>query len=386
VQVQDAFGNTVPGSTATITAHSTSTGTGAVAGTLSANANGVNGSAMFNNLWYNLGNPVASETVTPYFTSPGLIPATNNPTLVNFVFGLITLTNGNSVVRINPNTQDGIYSWTVDGAQKIDQEWFWLRQDPTNQQTSFDDLAAPLGAALTTSNAIVNYLTSALNVNVGFLLKGGTNGSGASDLTETISIQNTTNAALTLHIFQYSDFDLSANADTVSFPTNNSAVQQSSAGTMTETVQSPTPNFHESSYYALTLNKILGVTPATLSNTILNSSPGDQTFAEQWDVTLQPNQTLTITLTQSIRGIPQGGQSIEPAGPVVLSISVSDDSALLWWPTNGADGFRLQSADGMPAGTNLWQDVTNNPPSVIGDTYEVIVPRTGAKAFFRLQR
>src|SRR4029078_8865879 len=99
LQVQEAFVNTVPGSTAAITAHSTATGSGTMAGNLTVNANGTSGQATFNNLYYNLGNPVTSETVTPYFTSPGLIPATNNPIFVNFIFGLIKLTSGNSVVR-----------------------------------------------------------------------------------------------------------------------------------------------------------------------------------------------------------------------------------------------------------------------------------------------
>jgi hypothetical protein len=384
VQVQDAFGNTVPGSTAPITATSTATGSGTMAGTVTVNANGTSGQAAFNNLYYNLGNSVTSETVTPYFTSPGLVPATNGPVFVNFIFGLIKLTSGNSVVRINPNTQDGVYSWTVDGTEKMYQEWFWLRQDPTNAQTSFDDLGSPLGAQLTATNAIINYVTASLNVNLGFALAGGAPGSGMSDLTETISIQNTTNGPITLHLFKYSDFDLSPNADTIAFPANNSPIQTGGTNTMTETVQSPQPNFYESSYYALTLNKILAPAPVTLSNTILNPAPGDQTFANQWDLALAPGQTVVITLTQSIRVIP-GGHAIVQSGPVFLNIEVKDNYALVWWPTNDADGFRLQSVDALTNGAKLWLDVTNEPAAV-DDNYEVVLPIDSGAKYFRLQR
>ena len=46
-------------------------------------------------------------------------------------------------------------------------------QEPTNQETSFDDLSSPRGAMLTTTNAIINYVTPSLNVNLGFALAGG---------------------------------------------------------------------------------------------------------------------------------------------------------------------------------------------------------------------
>ena len=99
IQVDDAFGNVVPNSTAVITAHVTSSATGILGRSTSANANGSSGSATFTNLAYSLANPVASETITIYFTSPGLAPVTNNPVLVNFIFGLITLQSGNSVLQ-----------------------------------------------------------------------------------------------------------------------------------------------------------------------------------------------------------------------------------------------------------------------------------------------
>jgi hypothetical protein len=383
VQVDDAFGNVVPNSTAAITAHVTSSATGILAGSTSASANGINGSATFTDLTYSLGNPLASEAITVYFTSPGLAPVTNNPVLVNFIFGLITLQSGNSVVQINPTDDQGVFSWKVDGVERLYQQWFWVRQGASGPQTSLDTLSAPLGIALSSSNATINYVAAPLNVNLGFVLQGGAPGSNASDLAETLSVQNTTNSAITLHLFQYADFDLAgpAGADTISFPTTNSVVQQGGNTIMIETVQSPPPNFWEASFYALTLDRILGSSPATLSDAITPPSAGDQTFAYQWDMTLGPGQTLTIDSTQSIRPVTT---SSDITSSIALSISAGGTDVDVYWPTNGADGFQLQSASSLGESA-VWSDVTN-VPAVVGSNYQVTLPRAAGAQFYRLRR
>jgi hypothetical protein len=102
IQVLDQFGNLVSNSTVLITAESISSGGGSLKGTTGLNANGTNGSATFRNLFYNLGNPDLAESATVYFTSPGLAATANSQIMVEFVSGLITLTNGNASVLINP--------------------------------------------------------------------------------------------------------------------------------------------------------------------------------------------------------------------------------------------------------------------------------------------
>ncbi|HWV98604.1 MAG TPA: hypothetical protein VNZ64_02815 [Candidatus Acidoferrum sp.] len=381
LQVNDAFGNLVPNATSTITAHVTASATGILAGSTTTNANGSTGSGPFTNLTYSLGNPLASETITLYFTSPGLASVTNSPVLVNFIFGLITLQSGNSVVRINPTDDQGVFSWKVDGVERLYQQWFWLRQGASGLQSSLDTLSAPLGVALSSSNATINYVAPPLNVNLGFVLHGGAPASNASDLAETLAVQNTTNSALTLHLFQYVDFDLAglSGADTISFPTTNSVVQQGGNVTMTESVQSPPPSFWEASFYALTLDKIMGGSPATLSDTIMPASAGDQTYAYQWDVTLGPGQTVTINSTQSIR--PIAGPDFPPG--IALTISAAGTKVNVYWPVAGAARFQLQSASSLE-GTGGWSDVTN-PPAVIGPNYQVTLPQAAGVQFYRLR-
>src|ERR1035441_3849967 len=148
---------------------------------------------------------------------------------IQFAFPPFSLTNGNSVVQIDPTSPNGVSSWTVDGIEQLFQQWFWLRAGSVAAQITVDATGGgPFGSALSSSNALVNYFAHGLQVNLGFTLAGGAVGSGTSQLTENISILNTTNTTISVHLYEYSDFDLAgqADGDTVSFPTSNIVVQQ----------------------------------------------------------------------------------------------------------------------------------------------------------------
>ncbi len=373
VQVLDQFGNIVLNSTVLITARSSSSGGGALGGATGVSANGTNGLATFSNLHYNLGNPDIAESVTPYFTSPGLMSVTNGPIQVDFVSGLITLTNGNSLVQIDPNSQAGMFSWVVDGTDQLYQHWFWLRQDPSTAQASFDQLGTPLGLSWTSANATINYLPPGLNVTLSFTLNGGTTGSHASSIAETISILNTNNSSVGLHVYDYADFDLDGTneGDTVFFPTTNMVVQQGKGIIATQSVQGQTPNFWEASWYALTLDTINDDTPAILSDDITPGDPGDQTFAYQWDVTLGAGQTFVLNLTNSIQ-----------LDQILLNIALAGSDVKLSWPSNNAAGFNLQSSTLYPG--SMWTNILTQPMAV-GSNYQVTIPMTTNAQFFRLK-
>jgi hypothetical protein len=347
-------------------------------GTTIVNADGTSGSAAFINLLYNLINPPTDESVVVYFTSPGLASVTNSTVMVDFVFGLITLTNGNSVVQIDPTTERGLFSWTVDGTNQVYQHWFWLRQGASGPQSSFDQLGTPLALSSTFTNASILYLPAGLNVNLGFALNGGKPGSFASDLVESVMVQNTGNASVTLHLFDYADFDLAgvSSGDTVSFPNTNNVFQQGKGTMLTQTVQGPTPNYWEASWYSITLDELDGNSPLTLSDQLIPPSPGDQTFAYQWDVTLGAGRTFAMNLTNSVQ--------LQPVSLGSLAIALQGGQVVISWPTNLVAGAQMQttSALGAPAG---WTAATNSPVIVNGQ-YQVSLAPTGGAQFYRLKK
>lgn len=381
LQVRDQFGNTVSNSTAEITARLGS-GAGLLGGSTVMNAGATNGSAAFTNLVYALANPSAAESIVVYFTSPGLAAVTNPPVLVNFLLGTITLTSGNSVAQIDATSQDGVFSWTVEGVEQLYQQWFWVRRGATGPQVSLDRLGAPVGLAVSQNTATVNYQTAGLNVELAFTLIGGTTGSFASDLQQNLSIQNTSNGPVTLHLFQYADFDLGGLnwGDSLAFSNANTTVQHGKNMAMTQSSSRP-PDFWEGSHYAITLEQITGSTPATLSNQLIPDAPGDQTFGNQWTVTLPPDQSLVVHLNSSLR---TAGTLPPTHPPVYLLISRAAGSIVLSWPAPGTDDYALEWAAGCDGNAD-WLSVTN-PVVLSGEFKQVTLPAVDGTRFFRLRR
>jgi hypothetical protein len=162
----------------------------------------------------------------------------------------------------------------------------------------------------------------------------------------------------------------------VAFPASNKVVQQGSGLTLTETTGTPLPNSYEGSWYAITFDKITGTSPTTLTDSLIPNTPGDQTFAHEWDTNLAAGQTIVINLTNTITG------SITTA-PVVLGVVRAGNTVIISWPTNGTAYFRLQSTAKLSPAPN-WTTVSN-PPVINGNVYQVILPILFGAQYFRLQ-
>jgi hypothetical protein len=223
---------------------------------------------------------------------------------------LFTLTDANSVAQFDTATQANNFNWFVDGNDKLAQQAFWYREGSAGPEQSLH--ALPIGVQGTSDSnfdgnpdtLFVRYNAADFRVDVRYSLNGGLAGSGASDMGEQISITSLSTLPVDLHFFQYSDFDLSNSADTVLF-TNNNAVQQSAgASQLTETVVTPIPSHHEAAAFPVILNKLNDAAPTTLNDTPpigVPIGPGDMTWAYQWDVTLQPNQTFQISKDKNLK-------------------------------------------------------------------------------------
>jgi hypothetical protein len=383
VQVTDAFGNIVSGSTATVTARLVSGGGGSLAGTLSTNAAGTDSSATFSDVVYHLANPLTAESPVIEFTSPGLATVTNAPILVRPVFTSITLQDHNSIVQINPTNEQGVCSWTVDGVSQLFQHWFWTQGGPgQGAQISVDHLGPPYRLALSSSNAVLAFLTPMFSLQMAFTLQGGATGSKSALLTETVTVTNVSAIGLGMYLYDYTDFDLGGSwtNDTLSFPAMQTAVQQGKGMVATQTV-STNPYAWEGSFYAIILDALDDPNQVLLSDSIIPPEPGDQTFAFQWAPYLDAGQVFVLAATNSIQPIsPLPPNLLEP---VSLSLTFSNGDVLLSWPTNGTADYQLQSAFQLTPGP-VWTSVTN-VPSIVGQLYQVTLPPAVQNQFFRLK-
>jgi len=127
---------------------------------------------------------------------------------------IIALDDNNSHVDIDNASSAGMFNWEVDGVNQLFQQWFWYRIGAGGPEQSIEALGNPL---FNTTNsdfepgdeqASLQYSDASLQVNVQYTLAGGAVLSGQSHITESIQVKNLSNAALDLHFFQYSDFDL----------------------------------------------------------------------------------------------------------------------------------------------------------------------------------
>ena len=247
--------------------------------------------------------------------------------------GPITISDGNSWARVWPYAGEdaqGMDIWVVnqpDGTDLnvLNQQWFWYRVDRTTTDGEEKPLEAldpePFVFPSDTNdngqddNLYIRYenLDEGLTVEVKYRLTGGTAGSGRADMEESIRIINTANTAQTVHFFQYSDFILSFNEDTVVIPWPNTARQWFDVVRMSETVATPVPDGRAVNHAILLLEELNDEAPTTLDGP---SGPlmGNVAWAFQWDMALEPGGSFLISKDKGIYPSP------EPATLVLLGL------------------------------------------------------------------
>jgi hypothetical protein len=221
----------------------------------------------------------------------------------------VTLSDFNSTAQISADSQAGMYNWAVDGVSMLYQQWFWYRIGSTGGEKSIDTLSAATIAQVTPALANLQYSNRqvGLSVEVTYSLLGAGPGSGLSDIGEQIRLRNLSTTSMTLHFFQYSDFDLGgvAHIDTVTM-NKTLATQSNGSNILSETVVTPPASRFEAGLYATTLNSLNDGNPTTLNN---NAGPttGDATWAYEWDITLGPGGSYIISKDKNISPVPEPG-------------------------------------------------------------------------------
>jgi len=233
----------------------------------------------------------------------------------------------------------GANTWVVDDVESLFQQWFWFRIGDVAKtgETSIDKLT--LATPVTTDTdgdgkkdtLSVEYSDECITVKITWTLKGGPDGSDASTILETIVISNPCKSSI--HFFQYSDFDLDTTSpiplsgeeldDSLELINPVTFVQIDGPTTLSETVVTPTPDFHEVNTFPTIRDKL----DSDGLNTTLDSSKSgpllgvDGEWAFQWDIPTT-DSTLTIvkckrigTIAGGITGNP-GCEPVVDDGPV----------------------------------------------------------------------
>lgn len=227
----------------------------------------------------------------------------------------LTLTDKNSTADFDPDSQAGMFNWTVDSVDHMCQQWFWYRVGD-NAEASVDTLSKDFEGATDTNgsgfnnNLFLRYVDTVNNfdIELNFNLAGGLLGSETSDISEVITIHNRGTSALDFHFFQYSDFELAGTQIDDRVEINAGmlhAKQFDNVWIMTETTENPNGDHGEVGSDALiptTLAKLNDGVATTLNDFLGPiTQPGDLTWAFQWDRTIGGGDSFQISKDKQIR-------------------------------------------------------------------------------------
>ena len=221
-----------------------------------------------------------------------------------------TLSSGNSSVSIDLGSQAGMYNWTVDGQNQLNQQWFWYRVGSSGPEGSIDTIGLPTVQTYGTSILDTTYTASKFSLAVDYTLTGGAVGSGASDLAETIVVQNLTGSTLPFYFFQYADFNLGGTPNNDSGQLNKTSkgfnqVDQTDGfchlGENVDTVVSHPATYGEVASDNSILSSLNNATPTTLDDNM--STFGNVKWGLEWVANIAPGGTYIISKDLNISGV-----------------------------------------------------------------------------------
>jgi hypothetical protein len=224
----------------------------------------------------------------------------------------LVLVDGNATATVDPFSQAGMSSWTVDGVEHLNKQWFWYRTGAT-AESSIDTISAPIISTPTADNVLLTYASAAFRLDVEYDLNGSPPGSGVSSIGETISIVNLTGSPLDFHFFQYSDFNLlnSAGGDSVALGVNffgkyNSAYQTEGLLAINENGVVPGADRGEVGIVPGILASLNDAAPTTL---VYGgpAGPGDVAWAFQWDLVIGAGDQAVISKVKYLEIVPEPG-------------------------------------------------------------------------------
>jgi hypothetical protein len=232
---------------------------------------------------------------------------------------ILVLTDGNAMFRVEDTGMSG-WTLTSGGQNVMPQQWFWFRTGTTaNNQgalQSMDSLGAP---NVTFDSAFpdfgeLQYQSPTLGADLTLDVIDGQ----PVVLAEQVQWTNRTSQTLYLTVFQYIHFAFSPVSDSLTI-SQNRAIQSGSAGDA-EVVVSPFDSTY-AGYQAGSSSAILGAltnsaTSATFNVNNHGSAAGDVGMAFQWNATLAPGASLTMSIGENASPSP------EPSSALLIAAGV----------------------------------------------------------------
>jgi len=215
---------------------------------------------------------------------------------------IYAMTDGGSRARVSPNTQAGMFNWSVQNDNQLAQQWFWYAGG-SSEPASINTISLAAATQAEANNLTAGYAGTSFNLSVGYTITGGDpfqEGNAVAGMGESIRINNTPATALSLPFYEDSAFrpGRAPGPDTITLSTNprggfNDAYQAPGFAVMTETVTTPPANHAEAVNDCATVARLNdGVLPVTHDGVPTASS--DVAWAFEWDLPINPDASALV--------------------------------------------------------------------------------------------
>jgi hypothetical protein len=224
---------------------------------------------------------------------------------------VLALSDDNSIAAFDPSfsnipSNNGLLFWTVDNINHLFHNQFWYRIGSTSKENDINALnLIGINQTQPASNQLsATYAGNSFEIVLNFQLDGGVPGSGTSSLFQNIDIKNTSSNKLDFHFFNYTDFDLTDNAQDDTTKISNNTATQFDSFTLAKEVINPSASYYQVSPFPNILDALSDNFPTSLSN-VGGPLTGEDAYAFQWDFVLEPEKSFSIKNYKSIKPIPE---------------------------------------------------------------------------------
>jgi len=261
----------------------------------------------------------------------------------------------------------GMNSLVVDNTQRLFQQWFWYRLGSIGSESSLYTLILKSVSPPTTEAPGALSLTYTLegqfDITIDYLLTYPAGGSAT--VNKTVTITNTSSADLSYHLFEYSDFDVSATGNDNVEAVNNRVYQNSTQSdashvTLVHAASRLPDKFDIDGGRSNILPLLEDSEPSDLS---IPQTPylydGDLQFAYQWDLAIPAAQTISFAVTDTLYPTVPATVTKTHAGTCVTYQDQADYTITYDNIANSSGLTNVKIIDYLPANTVI----SATPPS-----------------------
>jgi hypothetical protein len=242
---------------------------------------------------------------------------------------VVPLVDGNAVAYFDPTDARLTLDWIVDGESHLASQRFFISVDgqPQVNVTSWAPPATPIledsdsdGSGLN-DRVTLSWSGPQVQFDARFTLTGGATGD-PSRMAEALTVTNTSNATVTMRLFQYVDLNIGAeDTDDVAqvlVPLRNYIYQFDNEFWVGESVVTPRPTAAEVNTDGTILARLNAPQLAALDNGAPLLAVGDAEWAFQWDAVLAPGESFLIS---KLKSLDNGDPYVpEPASLALLGV------------------------------------------------------------------